>query len=894
MPFPKEAQNRSTIAGERTMSDVWGPARVESIGKSKYYISFTDDAKRFCTVLFMKKKGESGENIKKYVATIERKFGQKVKYLRFDNGKELVNKDIQKWADDKGIVIETTAPYSPSQHGVAERFNRTLLEIARAMLIEKQLPAFLWPEAVAHAVYIRNRSPTKALEGMTPYEAWTGIKPDVSHFREFGCDVWVLNQGEKGSKLAPKSQKMKFMGFLDGSKAIRYYDPSKRTIRVSRNVTFNENEEPSEIPIVTNLPGLTIEGEQEENINYQTPKDQETTPHPEPAEPIPVTEQEQDTPSTPQTIVPSRPRRNVDRDYAKLDNPARQPTKRIIQKPLDVARPTQSSSAKQKAQNETVANIATAFISAMQSSEDNDPESLPNTIEQAQNSTEWPHWNEAILAELNQLEAMGTWTMEDLPEGREAIGNRWTFVRKRDENGKIVRHKARLVVQGFSQKPGTDYNELGTFAPVMRFDTVRTILALAAVNDWDLRQMDVKGAYLHGQISEELYMKQPLGFNDGSGKVCRLRRSMYGLKQAGNVWNQDFNQTMLNLGYTRLKSDYCAYILRKGDKFSIIIIYVDDILAVANSKEMNDEAEKALKSKYEIKVIGDPALLLGIQITRDRKQQTISLSQSQYIHRMLKRFGMEKANPVSTPMDINVKLYDTPDGEEHNNEENKSLNYATAIGSLMYAAHATRPDILYAVITLAQYTKNPSPIHWTAVKRIFRYLKGTVDYKLTYGGRDQKWNSEVTQYVDSDWASNQHRKSISGYVFTLAGGAIAWSSKKQTTTALSSTEAEYVAAVHATKQVLWQGYLLDELGITRPKPSILWADNQGAIAISRNPEFHARTKHIDIALHFLRDHVEGGNMEILYVPSDDNVADVFTKAQPRPAHISSVQELGLH
>jgi hypothetical protein len=845
----------------------------------------------------MKNKGESGGNIKKYVATIERKFGQNIKYLRFDNGKELVNKDIQKWADEKGIVIETTAPYSPSQHGVAERFNRTLLEIARAMLIDKQLPPFLWPEAVAHAAYIRNRSPTKALEGMTPYEAWTGVKPDVSHFREFGCDVWVLNQGIKGSKLAPKSQKMKFMGFLDGAKAIRFYDPSKRTIRVSRNVTFNENEEPSEIPIITNLPGLTIEGEQEENDNSQTPTIQETTPDSKPLEPNPVTpemEQNQNNPSIPQTIEPSRPRRNVDRDYRKLDNPARQSTKRVIQKPLNVTRPTQSSSAKQKEQNDSMASIATAFISAMQGSEDNDPESLPKTIEEAQKSAEWPNWNEAILAELNQLEAMGTWTMEDLPEGREAIGNRWVFVRKRDENGKVVSYKARLVVQGFSQKPGTDYNEMGTFAPVMRFDTVRTTLALAAVNDWDLRQMDIKGAYLHGHISEELYMKQPLGFNDGSGKVCRLRRSMYGLKQAGNVWNQDFNQTMLNIGYTRLRSDYCAYILRKEDKFSIIIIYVDDILAIANSKEMNDEAEEALKSRYEVKVIGEPALLLGIQITRDREQQTISLSQSQYIHRILKRFDMEKANPVSTPMDINVKLHDTPEDVEQNDGQNETLNYATAIGSLMYAAHATRPDILYAVITLAQFTKNPSSTHWTAVKRVFRYLKGTINYKLTYGGRNQEWNSEVTQYVDSDWASNPHRKSISGYVFKIAGGAVAWSSKKQTTIALSSTEAEYVAAVHATKQVLWQGYLLDELGINQPKPSILWADNEGAIAISRNPEFHARTKHIDIALHFLRDHVEAGNMEIKYVPTDDNVADVFTKAQPRPAHMSSVQELGLH
>ena len=188
-PFPKEAENRSTTPGERTLSDVWGPAQVESIGKSKYYISFTDDAVRTCTPLFMKTKGEAAAQIKAYVAAIEKKFGRIPKYLRFDNGKELVNKEIQNWAAEKGIVIETTAPYSPSQHGAAERFNRTLLKLGCTMLIEKNLPPFLWPEAVAHAAYIRNRSPTRALDGKTPHKARTGWKPDVSHFREFGCDV---------------------------------------------------------------------------------------------------------------------------------------------------------------------------------------------------------------------------------------------------------------------------------------------------------------------------------------------------------------------------------------------------------------------------------------------------------------------------------------------------------------------------------------------------------------------------------------------------------------------------------------------------------------------------------------------------------------------------------
>ena len=273
------------------MTYVWGPARVTSLNGSKYYISLTDDATHYCTVYFIRKKSEAIDRIKQYVTEVGNKFDRKPKYIRCDNGKELVNEDIKKWAADRGIVIETTAPYSPQHNGVAERFNRTLIELARAMLIARNLPTFLWAEAVAHAAYIRNRSPTKALDGKTPYEAWTGKKPDVSHFQEFGCDVWVLKQGENLSKLEPKSKKMKFVGFIDEQKSIRYYDAPKRSIRVSRNATFVENDPMDEIQIVskplaeeapvTDLPGLQSEGERLEGGELQIPREEEPIRPPE-------------------------------------------------------------------------------------------------------------------------------------------------------------------------------------------------------------------------------------------------------------------------------------------------------------------------------------------------------------------------------------------------------------------------------------------------------------------------------------------------------------------------------------------------------------------------------------------------------------------------------------
>jgi transposase InsO family protein len=256
-PFPKEAAHRSKVPGERFMGDVWGPSRT-SVGKFKYFVTFTDDASRFIAVLFLRDKAEAFDRIKAHVAML-RKQGRAPKYMRFDNGKELINAKLEELARQEGMIIEPTAPYSPSQNGVAERFNRTLLELARAMLIARNLPQFLWDEAVAHAAYLRNRAPTRALEGKTPYEAWYRRKPSVAHLREFGCDVWILDESKSRSKLDPKSQKMKFMGFMDGSKSIRYYDPDKRNVKVSRNFAFNENDEMKELEIVE-IPAMWSEG----------------------------------------------------------------------------------------------------------------------------------------------------------------------------------------------------------------------------------------------------------------------------------------------------------------------------------------------------------------------------------------------------------------------------------------------------------------------------------------------------------------------------------------------------------------------------------------------------------------------------------------------------------
>jgi hypothetical protein len=499
-PFPQEAENRSKVPGERIMSDVWGPARIMSIGGWKFYISFTDDAVRYVGTLFLRAKGDAPQRIKEHVAKVKQRFGKCPTYMRVDNGKELVNDEVKKFCAEEGITIETSAPYSPSQNGVAERFNRTLVELVRAMLIAKGLPSFLWDEAISHAVYIRNRSPTRALNGKTPYEAWTGKKPDVSHFREFGCDVWVLDEDKNRSKLEPKSRKMVFVGFMEGSKAVRYWDKGKRSIKVSRNVSFNENEDTQELE-VAEVPGLEAEGED----------------HMVPASNAPI-ENVGNMPDTPQTLrgqkqeeiatPEARETRNLRAkttkvNYRQLNDPQlRQPNVRKSSQisPPDISRHTEASKAKitKEKANLAMDTLWKVILEGEEFAFRANEEDLPKNYEEAMTGDEGEKWKAAMDEEINTLGKMGTWKLEELPADRKPIGCKWVFLRKRDEHGQIAKYKARLVAQGFSQKPGIDYNNDGTFAPVMRFETLRTLLAYSAINDLKLRQFDVKGAYLHG------------------------------------------------------------------------------------------------------------------------------------------------------------------------------------------------------------------------------------------------------------------------------------------------------------------------------------------------------------------------------------------------------------
>ena len=480
--------------------------------------------------------------------------------------------------------------------------------------------------------------------------------------------------------------------------------------------------------------------------------------------------------------------------------------------------------------------------------------------------------------EMKTLEDAGTWETVPRPTGRNIVGSKWVFRIKRKADGSVDKYKARLVARGFTQIYGTDYFE--TYSPVAKLTSFRAILALAARQDWDINSFDFNGAYLNGELgeNEEIYMKNPPSYDDDEDTVKHLKKSLYGLKQVGRKWYDTLKHTLADLGFRVSIADPGVFHTRVGEHPIIIAVHVDDCAITSSSSALLREYKKKIHARHSITDLGPIHWLLGIKITRDRDLRTLALSQESYIDTIIRRFNLEEAKAIPTPMTPGIS-YSSKDAPADETEAVRMAKtpYRQAIGSLMYAAVATRPDISFAVSTLSQFLENPGESHWEAVKRVFRYLAGTQEHALTYGGE----RHELTGYTDADGSSQDHRRAISGYAFTIDGGAISWSSRKQELIALSTAEAEYIAATHAAKEGIWLQKLIGELyADVVITPLVLYCDNQAALTLATTDNYHARTKHIDIRFHFIRHSVEMGVFKLIYCPTDDMVADILTKALP--------------
>ena len=517
-----------------------------------------------------------------------------------------------------------------------------------------------------------------------------------------------------------------------------------------------------------------------------------------------------------------------------------------------------------------------AFV-AMTSTDD-EPADYPS----AMLSVHRKNWVAAVKEEIAAQEENSTWTVEILPTGTKTIGSRWVFKIKRGRDGKPTRFKARLVAKGFSQVEGLHYQE--TFAPTLKLASLRFMLAAATFNNWTLRQLDVTTAFLIAKLpeSETIYMRPPPPITVPKGCALKLQRCIYGLKQASRHWNSDINATLLRHGFEPSPSDPCLYIRNKASDHgkspvvdAYIALYTDDVI-IAAPAELLESIANTLKRSYKMTDSGIPEWLLGIAIDIDTEAGTLRISQPAYVIKMLTKYGMTQCHTAKTPAAPDRLTAPTTSPTKEESDFMVRVPFRNAVGALMYLMVATRPDIAFAVIQVAKFVNDPRKIHWTAVKRIFRYLRGTSEYGITYT-RGETFNLEG--YSDSDWGGDlDTRKSTTGYLFMVIGGLVSWKCKLQRLVTVSSTEAELVAVNDAVHECVWFRKALYAMGFDITDPTTIFEDNQGCIAISSNQRgMSSRTKHVETRYFAVRQHVDSGAVTIVYCPTVDMLADIFTK-----------------
>nr|KAJ0205508.1 hypothetical protein LSAT_V11C500231720 [Lactuca sativa] len=831
--------------------DLFGPIPVHSLGGNKYTLVVVDEFTRFTWVVFLKKKSHVAQEIISLIRKNETLTGLKVKQLRSDHGTEFRNSTLEEFCDHKGIRQNFSAPRTPQQNGVAERRNRTLIEAGRTLMIHAGLPMSFWAEAVNTACFTRNRSLIHRIHKKTPYEMLKGRKPDVSFFHVFGCICYILNQRDPRSKFEPKADKGIFVRYSSISKAFRVFHVNRQCVEESIHVKFDEESYTDEK--VTHSPSIF-----QELLSCpfdEAPSAKDKTDSSDPIIPVPCslnqdtaatsadnsfsadeTLEAEDSPETDNVSVSISPESASVIEYR--DHPVDQ----IIWNIHDGVR-TRSS---------LLNNFCmyVNFVSMI----------LPNKVHTALQDVDWI---KAMQEELNEFESHKVWTLVPRPSGKTITGTRWVYRNKVYKDGIITRNKARLVAQGFTQIESINYVE--TFAPVARIEAIRLFLAYASYMNFIVYQMDVKTAFLHGVLEEEVFLNQPPGFvdKDHPDYVYRLDKAVYGLKQAPRAWYETLTSYLLENGYRRGEIDNTLFIKNKGSDMVLVQIYVDDIIFGSPNETLSKEFAEIISQRFEMSMMGKMTFFLGLEV---QQQKTVT------------------AKPASTPVSKTNKIHADPTGTDVNH----SL-YRGMIGSLLYLT-ASRPDIMFGTILYARFQANPKESHLMAVKRIFRYLQGTQNLALWYP-RDSAF--ELYGYTDSDYdGCNLDKKSTSGGCHFLGNRLISWSSKKQTSVAISTAEAEYVAAGRCCAQLLWiQNQLLD-YGFKFSKTPI-YCDNTSAIQITQNHVQHSKTKHIEIRHHFIRDNVEKVKVVLEHVKTSEQLADIFTKALDSQSTAYIIGELGM-
>ena len=943
-PLPKKATHRATRCLELVHSDMWGPIDVDAHGGWNGFLTFIDDFSREAVVYLMN--GKSGADVlthlTDYKAWAENVTGQRLTVLRTDNGGEFINTAADRFLRQHGVTRQVTTAYTSSQNGVAERFNRTIMDTVRSMLHHANLADSLWPLAVQAATYVKNRCPTVAVQHMTPHQAWYGHRPNLHSLRVFGC-VAHLHVPEKSderiNKLSARSVPCINVGYSLRSKGYLLYNPRTRRVHTSKDVTF---EETRFIGADSPLARRHI-GEGEMSVLFPDVAaaasqqllqvDDAVQGPPAIAAPEDIDDEQveagladysdheleqsesdyEDSDAYNGRPGPAMPQMPVDVDDSD-DALDRMPLSEMAQRYGNAAPapPLLRRSQRGGGLPSSRALDSTQHVRILytESASETCGDDEPSSYSEAMSRPDAAQWKAAIDSELDSLKRTGTWTLTPLAAGRQAIGSRWVLKIKRKADGTVDKYKARLVAKGYAQKAGIDYDE--TFAPVAKFTSIRMLLALAAHHDFEIHHMDVKTAFLNGDLDVDIYMEQPEGYSTPAARgeqrlVCKLQKALYGLKQAGRAWNEKMLDALLQLQFTPLDSDSCVFVHRDDSYVMFVALYVDDLLLFSSSLPRLVHLKSRLSQLFEMTDMGEAHYILGLKITRNRSARQLCLSQQEYLRRVVERYGMTNCNPASTPLTTGTVLSkdDCPSTPPATPVTINGYTYASVVGAVMYAMLGTRPDLAYSVGCLSRFNSNPGATHVAALKHVLRYLAGTTDYQLVYGTQSTSINHPtdnneaappfaVFGYCDSDYAACvDERLSVAGWVFMAAGGATSWQSQKQKAVALSTVEAEYMAACAASKEGVWQRAVLAQVGVSTDSPMLILTDNQGAMALAKNPNHHQRSKHIDVRYHYVRRQVAKCVIRLDYVATADQAADQLTKPLSKVQHDRCLAAMGI-
>ena len=703
-----------------------------------------------------------------------------------------------------------------------------------------------------------------------------------------GCLAFACNPTTSGDKFNPRGVPCVFMGYPPTQKGYRLLNLLTKQMYVSRDVKFHEtvfpfhkaNEHTYMSPIPEPSPQHTNSTFDIDWLNHDETTQTQLTPPNTPQPPNPPTPQPTSSPNIHIQTTTNTP-------------PAPQPTRktsRNLTKPrwmqdYHTHLPRANLAA---VSNVTDTNIQPEFFCLMNTlSATHEPTSFKQAVASQ-------HWVDAMNTELTALEQNNTWEVTTLPSGKHPIGCKWLYKVKYNPDGSIERYKARLVVLGCNQTQGEDYTE--TFAPVAKMTTVRTVLAVAAIQNWFTFQMDVTNAFLHGELHESVYMKLPQGYYKGGSRiqlnaehipsqatlVCKLLKSLYGLKQAPRQWFSKLSLTLLDFGFVQSKADYSLFTKVTHNTITLVLVYVDDLLLSGNNLDTLNQLKELLCLSFHMKDLGELSYFLGLEIHRTTAD--FFVSQRKYTMDLIKEYGMENAKPLQLPMDPNIKLTPTTGDVLFS-----PTSYQRLLGKLIYLT-ITRPDISFTVQLLNQHTQHPTTIHMQCAKRLLRYLIGTSSQGILLASSSA---AQLTAFCDSDWAScPMSRRSTSGYCILLGHSPISWKAKKQSVVARSTAEAEYRSMAITTCEVTWLTTLLRDLGLKNLPPTILKCDNQAALAIAANPVLHERTKHLEVDCHYVRDKIQAGQIITQHVASSDKLADVLTKILSVKQHKHLLAKLG--